>query len=58
MVGGISLMWKDNTSNPYNLSVLYIFDRFMACNISNLSMNCSFVAIFLYTPPSHALRFF
>lgn len=51
-------MWKNNACIPYILLVIHKYDRFMPCNISILSMNCSFVTIFIYAPPSYVLRQF
>lgn len=56
LAGGLWCMWKDNASTPFILFIAYKSDRFMACNISMLAMNSSFVAIFIYAPPNHALK--
>ena len=46
LAGVIWLLWKDNASNPFTLSVIHKSERFIACHISLLAMECSFVAIF------------
>ena len=52
--GGVWLLWKDCSQSPFNLVIIFKGSRFMACSISILNENISFVSIFVYAPPANA----
>ena len=41
---------------PFVLKVIFKSSRFIACSIDALSMNCSFIIIFIYAPPNFAAK--
>lgn len=56
LAGGMWLFWKDVASNPFIFNVDAKFDRFMVCNVSILSMNCTFKLVLIYAPPNPNLK--
>ena len=57
LAGGFWLLWKDCSQSPFNLVVIFKASRFMACSISLLNENLSFVIIFVYAPSHNAHKF-
>ena len=47
---GLWLMWKPCNTHPFNLVVLFKSSRFILCSVQLLSLNFSYVLIFIYAP--------
>lgn len=48
--GGLWLMWKPCNINPFNLVILFKGSRFIACSVQILSLNFTYVLVFIYAP--------
>lgn len=53
LTGGIWLFWKDCNQSLFNLVVLNKASRSIACSVTLLNENLSFVIIFVYAPPKN-----